>query len=835
MKLTYGIPLQQRLPLPDTCTAWPLSQEDSEWSIRKGLIETRGSWIRGAVVLHEQSKVQHGSGLTGAVETFFGTMPKRGNSKVKSYSGRFLVSVFVAALPAFSASIPTAISTTDPVKGVPATSGVHPDATAGFSLSASPVSIQLTSGSAQELTVVAFPENGFTGSVGVKIGTLPAGVVASPASFTLVAGTLRVISLSASLTAKPGVASVKITGTSGAITESATVSLKIAANTTSASLSGTFFDFGNDLVKHTLTQTAVAVTNTGSNVLTMSPALTGDSSYSIVKSKSCGAHLAVGRTCDMVIQYLPVSPSAPKPQNAMLYMHFGNATAATPEAVALTGISAVLPAGQVTKTNNPQVALYTMTLPFPGSITVRFGLSTSYGQKTWSQSTDVAGGQVSIFVAGMLANETYHMKAIVQFPNGITATDQDHTFATQGILTGLKIPIAVKTTAGMKPQPGLELLNPTGGVIITDLEGHELWEYHNPGNINVNDTYGVKLLPDGDFLLTIGALSSNPLLAPLPADSILEMREVNLAGDTVREISIADLNLELASATCAECNVTLQTFHHDVEPLANGHWLVLANTLMNLSATSTPPLTNAPAQAVLADVIVDLDENMQPVWAWNEFNHLDPNRHPMQFPDLTHTNAVVYSPDDGNLLVSMRHQNWVVKVDYANGTGKGDILWKLGEGGTFKLAGGTDPTDWQYAQHGPAFFSPNTTGIFLLGVMDNGNDRMFPSNVTCGTTGEPACQYTTVPIFKIDEKAKTATLVFHQELPVALYSYFGGNVDLLDNGNMEYDDCGAVAGSYIYEVTQEASPKTVWQMHTPGYGMYRAFRIPGLYPGVPWQ
>ena len=85
---------------------------------------------------------------------------------------------------------------------------------------------------------------------------------------------------------------------------------------------------------------------------------------------------------------------------------------------------------------------------------------------------------------------------------------------------------------------------------------------------------------------------------------------------------------------------------------------------------------------MLGDVIVDLDQNMQPVWAWNEFNHLDPNRHPWNFPDWTHTNAIIYSKDDGNILVSMRHQNWIVKVSYDNGTGDGSILWHLGEGET---------------------------------------------------------------------------------------------------------------------------------------------------------
>ena len=59
---------------------------------------------------------------------------------------------------------------------------------------------------------------------------------------------------------------------------------------------------------------------------------------------------------------------------------------------------------------------------------------------------------------------------------------------------------------------------------------------------------------------------------------------------------------------------------------------------------------------------------MQPVWVWNEFNHLDPNRHPMGQHDWTHTNAIVYSKDDGNLIVSIRNQNWIVKVKYADGT-----------------------------------------------------------------------------------------------------------------------------------------------------------------------
>jgi len=604
-------------------------------------------------------------------------------------------------------------------------------------------------------------------------------------------------------------------------------------SSTTASLSTSSFDFGDNLVNNTLTETVVVVTNTGSAALTMSPTVSGDASYSIAGTTSCSQQLPAGANCSVVLSYDPTTPSAPATQDATLNLGFGNVPAGTPQTVAITGTSAALAAGQVSATDNPQVALYTMTLPFPGSVTINFGPTTSYGLQTWTQSTAMAGGQVSIFVAGMQGSTLYHMQAALQFANGITANDADHTFTTGAVPANMVLNVRTMTTPGYTPQPGLELMNPLGiqtGVIVDDLSGNELWTYHDPGNTALNFIDGVKMLPDGDFLMVIGPNSSNPLAGPVPGGAINEIREVNLAGDTVREISINDLNSELANATCAECNVTLDVFHHDVEPLPNGHILVLANTTMNLSSTSTPPLTNEPATTVLGDVIVDLDQNMKPVWAWNEFNHLDPNRHPLGFPDWTHTNAIIYSKDDGNILVSIRHQNWVLKINYADGTGDGSILWHLGEGGDFTLVGGTDPTDWQYAQHGPSFFSTNTTGVFSLGLMDNGNDRMFPAGVTCGSTGAPPCLYTAVPVFQIDETAMTATLTFHQILPTNLYSDFGGNAEQLANGNVEYDLC---AIGEAYEVTQTSTPKMVWAMYA-GIGDYRSFRIPSLYPGVQW-
>lgn len=710
-----------------------------------------------------------------------------------------------------------------------------------FTLAIVPSSVTITPGGApQTITVAASPVNGFAGNVSVAVGSLPTGVTATPMTLSIAPGGLQQISVTATPAAAAGTATISLQGTSGSLSHSITTALTVnpaaPPASTNAALSSSSFSFGNNLVNNSVTQSVVTVTNTGTTALTMNPAISGDPSYALVSAGSCGTQLAAAASCAVMVSYLPTSASAPATQNAVLNLGLVGVPAGTSQTVALSGTSAALPAGQVSATDNPQVALYTMTLPFPGSMTVSFGKDTTYGTSTWSQSTAVGGGVVSIFVAGMQGSTPYHMQASVQFTNGISAKDSDHTFTTQAVPANMQPKLTVATTAGMTPQPGVELLNmlngAPNGIAVTDLAGNILWTYAAPGPAT-NFVQGVKLMPNGDFLMAIGP-NSVAGLSTIPPGTISEIREINLAGDTVREIEINDLNSLLSVATCAECKVTLQSLHHDVEPLPNGHWLVLGNTTMQLSPSTTPPLNDLPPANVLGDVIVDLDENLKPVWAWNAFNHLDPNHHPYMWPDWTHANAVLYSKDDGNILISMRHENRVYKLDYKDGTGTGAVIWRLGEGGDFTLKNGVDPTDWQYAQHFPSFFTPNTTGVFSLAVMDNGDDRTFPNGVTCGAAGAPPCLYSTIPVFQIDENAMTATLTSHQILPPNLYNFFGGSVDLLPNSNIEYDLCGVGLGSNVFEVTPQSTPQTVWQMQVTGTYFYRAFRLPSLYPGVQW-
>jgi arylsulfate sulfotransferase len=540
--------------------------------------------------------------------------------------------------------------------------------------------------------------------------------------------------------------------------------------------------------------------------------------------------------------------------------------------------------GTVESTQNPQVARYIIVPQSAAQVTVEFGPTTDYGKQT-SPVADPGGQPANLFVAGMRADSTYHLRASVHFQDGTTLNDVDHTFTTGHYPASWLPPITVQTTG--TPQPGVELLNPSIGryaqATVTDLDGNVLWAYDYPDRESaswvqfhryVHSTYltltgwrnwlrqklglhpsgkamlwdaalwkipaperrfatiinPIKLLPNGDFVMVIGlashALVDSPDGNPPPHTPSL-LREINLAGQTVRQLSVATLNEKLRAT--GYTGPTLEILHHDVEVLPNGHWIVIGNGTREYSNLPGYPGTTR----VVGDVLIDLDTNLNPVWTWNEFDHLDVRHHPMDFPDWTHTNAVLYTRDDGNLIVSMRAQHWVIKIDYDNGHGTGKVLWRLGNGGDFKLINGNSPSDWTYGQHQPAIFGDRDAGIFDLGMMDNGNERVMPDGKTCVANGQPHC-YTTVPIFRIDEQAKTATLIFHDIFPPSQYSMWGGGVQALANGDLQIDLCHQEKASNIYEVTDSATPKSVWHMHVARNNVYRAERLPSLYPGVQW-
>jgi hypothetical protein len=474
----------------------------------------------------------------------------------------------------------------------------------------------------------------------------------------------------------------------------------------------------------------------------------------------------------------------------------------------------------VIATAHPLVAKYSIRHFHPGlTAWVEFGTDTTYGRQTstFTNSATTPDIQVlDILVAGMLPKTTYHMRAHVNWPGG-SWVDEDHTFTT-GALNGsqganapqLPVISVSPPVPGLTPAPGVELLSlgepPNTSMLealVTDLQGNIIWYYPSGG------AFPIKAMPNGHMILQM----------------IGDLREVDLEGNTIRDVSVAQVNQSLQAKGYS---FSIGAFSHDILTLPNGHWITIG--LISKAFTDLPGYPGT--TNVTGDAVVDIDLNGNVVWGWSAFDYLNVNRHLQGLPDWTHGNALDYTAD-GNLLLSMRHQSWILKLDYGNGTGTGNILWKLGEHGDFKLSGG-DPSQWFYGQHDPVILN-TSGGQMTMAVYDDVNLRIDADGLACGSSASaPAC-YSRAVIFQIDEGRRTASVLW-QELP-GFFSPWGGSIGTLSNSDVEFDSSQPfnAISSQIMEVTQENIPQTVWQMNITGEWAYRGKRIPSLYPGVTWQ
>lgn len=494
-----------------------------------------------------------------------------------------------------------------------------------------------------------------------------------------------------------------------------------------------------------------------------------------------------------------------------------------------TGVSS----SSVASTQNPLVAQFTVAtvLGCSGQVMVEFGPDTSYGRTTSWYPAAGYYQKSTILVAGMRASTTYHMRALTQCPDSTTTSaGVDQTFTT-GPLPAITFPTLTVTRpnpSSTSPEnPGVEMVDvsiPGYPALFTDRDANPIWYYEAEAGYAV---VPFKLLPNGHILLLIGG----------PGDSLI--REIDLAGNTIRELGGATLAQEVQAAGY---DFAPNNFTHDILPLANGHLIVLANfTVPYTDLPGYPGVTN-----VIGDGLVDLDENWNPVWAWNSFDYLDVNRHLAGLPDWTHSNALVYSASDGNLLLSMRHQSWVLKIDYNNGAGSGNLLWRLGYQGDFSLTNdgvaSSDPSLWFSFQHFPSIIS-QTGSETTLAVWDNGDYRVLDDNgdVCSIVPGSQNFCYSRPVVFQLDDSTMVANVLWAD--PLQYFGLWGGSINQLANGNVEFDlndpvvpPAGDVA-SQVEEITQTPTPQVVWQMAiSPSAATaYRAYRFPSLYPGVSWQ
>jgi hypothetical protein len=454
----------------------------------------------------------------------------------------------------------------------------------------------------------------------------------------------------------------------------------------------------------------------------------------------------------------------------------------------------------ITPTANPLVALYSAPPTLAGATHVNFRPADDPNAPWVSTDTKVAvpGLSTNFLVAGMLPNTTYEIVAVTR-----NNASSPLPFTTGSLPAGLTFP---RYTVVQPPGDGADLSQnlvfhmgagmgtASVSVLATDLTGNVEW-YYDPRGSGIMSAFATSLVPGGTVLMLNGIFGN-------------VLREVDLAGDTLRETNVNALNAQLAARGLNP----IANISHDAQRLPDGSTAVLAQT------TRTVMINGAPRQ-YQGDMVIVLDENFQIAWTWDAFDFLDVNRGPIDTDtsrdpvDWTHANAVNWSPADGNLIVSLRNQDWVIKIDYANGAGDGHVIWRLGQGGDFTIDS-SDPYPWFSHQHNAHYVNGTTLVLF-----DNGTTR-----------GDETGQFDSRgQAFTLDEQSLTATPVLNAYL--GNYSPVYGSGEQLPNGNFVFTSGsqGQPAVSQSIEVLPDGTQGYVLESSSPEY---RTFRTMTLYEGT---
>jgi Arylsulfotransferase (ASST) len=169
--------------------------------------------------------------------------------------------------------------------------------------------------------------------------------------------------------------------------------------------------------------------------------------------------------------------------------------------------------------------------------------------------------------------------------------------------------------------------------------------------------------------------------------------------------------------------------------------------------------------------------------------------------EVAHANAVDVSADGQLLAVTCRELEQVLGIESATG----EVRWRLGgKRASLRILG--DPLGGVSAVHDARLLPDHRLRIF-----DNGNSRKVRES--------------RVVIYKIDEAAQTARLVWEYRHDPPIYTWVGGSARDLPEGRL------LVNFSWKGTITEiDAERKVHWEIKVPGSGTYRMEWVPTLYP-----
>lgn len=394
--------------------------------------------------------------------------------------------------------------------------------------------------------------------------------------------------------------------------------------------------------------------------------------------------------------------------------------------------------------------------------------------------------------------------------------------------------------------PGVEPQDDYGLVYALDARGEVVWYLHT--DYAFGEVFKNKA---GNLVFQVGRNGV--------------MKELDMLGNLVR--SWHSTGLPKDDLPAGSIPVETDTFHHTMELLPNGNFLMLSTEVRHFddyyTTESDPEAERAPS-GVIGDVLVEFKPDGTILREWKLFDILDPYRigygslgtffyaevyqDVLEKPakDWSHFNSVFYDAEEDAAILSSYHLDLVMKLSLKTG----DIVWMLGNHSGWRepwkaklLHPVKEPFRWQYHQHAAK-------------ITPDGNIIMYDN----GTHGAPAFHdrapreelYSRAVEFKIDEKDMSVEEVWSYGGPddELFMSPFicdvdwmpeTGNVLVTDGGRVRTRDGGdstsVVGGKHwarIFEVTHESPADKVFEIviddPETGWAVFRADRFPSLYP-----
>ena len=495
--------------------------------------------------------------------------------------------------------------------------------------------------------------------------------------------------------------------------------------------------------------------------------------------------------------------------------------------------------------NTPLAGLLTLTTDQPVRVSLEIALETEADNKKWRIDFDQFDTEHSLPVLGFRPNKKYSVIVhVFSQTDKQTSFKQPITVITDPLPDGFP-EIHVESTPELM-EPGLTLIEiiPEGSnaefgalLVIVDETGEIVWYQTGSRFTDVRQT------PEGNLLFIVG-------------NKIFEM---DMLGNTVREWRA----VRPSSKQRIEGTIATATFHHEVFPMTNGHYLVMSaepRSFDHYPTSETDKSAPTETARVVGDVIVEFTADGSIVKQWSLLDMLDPYRigfgalgshwdgtfKGKKTRDWSHGNAVIHDPGDDTIIVSLRHQDATIKFDRQTG----QLIWILGphenwdlkKFGKYLLTPVSDQKIelayfFPYHQHAPEIM-PNGN----IMIYDNGSYGANPFHAKPRRTKV----FSRAVEYKINEETMEVEIAWEYGSDAARKIYSGalgdadylpqtGNV-LITHGNLEAKD--KKQSAVILEVTHTTPAREVFKMTVVdgsedpenGWRVYRSERLHSLYP-----